>query len=158
MKIGLVSDTHDEVPASLHDALEGVDEILHAGDVCGPEVLAEIETIAPVTAVHGNMDRRPLADEIPPELLLDREGIRIALVHGHRLRQGRILDDLIEKYRVIRPDVVVFGHTHEPVSRKWEGTHYVNPGTAGGVGNDPTCAILEVVDDWYEVEHVELGG
>lgn len=156
MKIGLVSDTHDEVLASLHETLEGVDEILHAGDVCGQDALAEIETIAPVTAVHGNMDRRLLADELPPELLLDREGIRIALVHGHRLRQSRVLDDLIEKYRVIRPDLVVFGHTHEPLSRRWEGTRYVNPGSAGGVGTDPTCAILEVVDDWYDVEIVDL--
>lgn len=156
MRLALVSDTHDRVPAGLHRVLEGVDEILHAGDMCGRDALAEIETIAPVTAVRGNMDRPPLADETPPELLLDRGELRIALVHGHLLRRHRMLDDLIEKYRVIRPDVVVFGHTHEAVSRKWETTLYVNPGTAGGVGAAPTCAILEVVDGRCTVEHVSL--
>lgn len=157
MKIALLSDTHDRLPAGLHRVLEGVDEILHAGDICGRDVLAEIETIAPVTAVRGNMDRPPLADEAPPELLLDREGLRIALVHGHLLRRHRMLDDLIEKYRVIRPDVVVFGHTHQATSRKWESTLYVNPGTAGGVGAAATCAILEVTDGRCSVDHFDLG-
>ena len=56
--IGLISDTHGQVRADVHRALAGVDFILHAGDVCGDEVLMELELIAPVVAVYGNCDDR----------------------------------------------------------------------------------------------------
>lgn len=155
MKIGIVSDTHDRVLDDLHEALAGVDEILHAGDLCHEDVVVELETIAPVVAVHGNMDTRDLVEKLPAERLLDREGIRIALLHGHRQGRARV-DDFVEKYRVIAPDVVIFGHTHEPLSRVWDRTHYFNPGTAGGVGNDATCGLLEVVDAEFSLEHIRL--
>lgn len=156
MRIGIVADTHDRLPAALHEALEGVDEILHAGDVCTRGTLAGIETIAPVVAVHGNMDEPELARALPAERLLKREDVRIAILHGHRQRPGR-LDDFLEKYRVIAPDLVIFGHSHEALSREWAGIRYFNPGTAGGVGADPTCGLLTVEDGRLEIEHVRLG-
>ncbi len=157
MKIGVVSDTHDRVLGALFEALDGVEEILHAGDIASEDALTEIEAIAPVTAVHGNMDDAGLRARLSPELLLDREGIRIALLHGHR--QGRAqVDDFVEKYSVIGPDLVIFGHTHEPLSRVWDRVHYFNPGTAGGVRGDATCGLLTVVDGVFEIEHVPLTG
>lgn len=155
MKIGIVSDTHDRVLGALFEALEGVDEILHAGDVASEDALVEIEAIAPVTAVHGNMDDAELRARLSPELLLEREGVKIALLHGHRQGRARV-DDFVEKYSVIAPDVVIFGHTHEPLSRVWDEVHYFNPGTAGGVGGDATCGLLTVVDGAFELEHLAL--
>lgn len=155
MRIGVVSDTHDRVPGSLYEALAGVDEILHAGDIATEDALVEIEAIAPVTAVYGNCDEQKLAGRLTPELLLEREGIKIALLHGHRQGKGRV-DDFVEKYGVIRPDLVIFGHTHEPLDREWDRIRYFNPGTAGGVGGDATCGILTVRDGAFEVEHVSL--
>ena len=75
MRIGIVSDTHDRVLPVLHAALAGVDEILHAGDIASAEALAEIETIAPVTAVRGNMEQRALKDRLPKKILLTRDEV-----------------------------------------------------------------------------------
>ena len=109
MRIGIVSDTHDRVLSSLHAELADVEEILHAGDVATTETLAEIETIAPVTAVRGNMDERPLADRLPEELVLERGAIRIALVHGHRVGRASV-DDLAMRYEARGVDLVIWGH------------------------------------------------
>ncbi len=84
MQIGIVSDTHDRVPASLHEALRGTDEVVHCGDICRDHTLVELETIAPVAAVHGNCDTRGLFERFPEELVLDRAGLTIAVIHGHR--------------------------------------------------------------------------
>lgn len=150
-----MSDTHDRLLPALFEALTGVEEILHAGDLCSEDVLVELEAVAPVVAVHGNMDPPELAAKLPPERLLEREGVKIALLHGHR-QGGAAVDDFVEKYALIGPDVVIFGHTHEPLSRVWDETHYFNPGTAGGVGADPTIGILEIRDGAVTLEHVLL--
>jgi putative phosphoesterase len=155
LRIGIVSDTHDVVLAALHDALAGVDEILHAGDIASAETLAEIETIAPVTAVRGNMDERPLADRLSEEQILTRGGIRIALVHGHRV--GRASPDDLEKRFADRgADLVIWGHIHEPVSVEREGVRYFNPGTAGGIGAAATFGILTIPGRDFTIEHVYL--
>jgi putative phosphoesterase len=156
MRIGIVSDTHDRVLPALHAALGGVDEILHAGDVASTETLAEIETIAPVTAVRGNMDDRALADRLPKELVVERSGVRIALVHGHRVGHASV-DDLAERFGERGVDLVVWGHIHEPVSEEREGVRYFNPGTAGGVGAPPTCGLLTVERGSFRIEHLALG-
>lgn len=157
MRIGIVSDTHDEILPSLHEALAGVEEILHAGDIASAGALAEIETIAPVTAVRGNMDERALADRLPEEVLVTRDGVRIALVHGHRLGRASV-DDLIRRFDSLAPDLVVWGHIHEAVSRLWNGVTYFNPGTAGGIGAAATCGILTTRDGRFTSEHVDLPG
>ena len=155
MRIGVVSDTHDRVLAALHEALAGVDEILHAGDVTSAEALAEIETIAPVTAVRGNMDERALADRLPEEELLTRDGVRIALIHGHRLGRASP-DDLANQFAGRGVDLVTWGHIHEPVSIEQGGVRYFNPGTAGGIGAPATCGILTLAGHKFTIEHVFL--
>jgi len=156
MRIGIVSDTHDRVLPSLHAALAAVDEILHAGDIASEEALAEIGTIAPVTAVGGNMDERPLADRLPKEAILERAGVRIALVHGHRIGRASV-DDLARRYRDRGVYLVIWGHIHEPVSELRDGVRYFNPGTAGGLGASPTCGLLSIEGGRFTVEHLALG-
>ena len=155
MRIGIVSDTHDRVLPALHAALAGVDEILHAGDIASAEALAELETIAPLIAVAGNMDDSALAHRLPAETLLERDGVRIALVHGHRVGHGSV-DDLAERFGDRGVDLVVWGHIHEPVSEERDGVHYFNPGTAGGVGAPPTCGLLSVKRGRFRIEHLDL--
>jgi putative phosphoesterase len=159
MRIGVVSDTHDNVLAALHSALAGVDEILHAGDIASVEALAEIETIAPVTGVRGNMDERALADRLPEETLLERDGIRIALVHGHRIGHASV-DDLVARFDDLAPgerlDIVVWGHIHEPISRLENGVRYFNPGTAGGIGAPATCGLLTTRAGRFTIQHIDL--
>jgi len=161
MRIGIISDTHDRVLSALHTALADVDEILHAGDIASVEALAEIETIAPVTAVRGNMDDRAIADRLPKQRVLDRDGIRIALLHGHRVGHASV-EDLVERFDDLpageRPHLVVWGHIHEPVSELRNAIRYFNPGTAGGIGAAATCGILTTGEGRFTVEHVELEG
>ncbi|CAN5146520.1 metallophosphoesterase family protein [soil metagenome] len=155
MRIGILSDMHDRIIPHLFRALAGVDEILHAGDFCTADTLAEIEAIAPVTAVHGNMDERALFERFPEERRLERGGFMIALLHGHSLRRGR-LEDFVARYRESAPDLVIFGHSHEPLSEAVGGTRYFNPGTAGGIGRSPTAGILSIEDGGLAIRHVDL--
>ncbi len=176
MKIGLVSDTHDRVPAALFEALAGVDEILHAGDVCHAGVLAEIEALAPVLAVHGNCDERALVERLPAERRVERGGIAILVLHGYQT--GRADADRLARLVLrgsgagedggtrtapaltapVAPDIVVFGHSHEPCDELRGDTRFFNPGTAGGVGRSPSVGILTIDGGRFTLEHVVLGG
>ena len=155
LRLGIVSDTHDNVLAALHEALEGVDEILHAGDIASAGALAEIEAIAPVTAVRGNMDERALAERLEGEEILTRGGVRIALVHGHRVGRASV-DDLAKRFDRRGVDLVVWGHIHEPVSEFRNGVRYFNPGTAGGIGAAATCGMMTITSGDFTVAHVTL--
>ncbi len=157
MRIALVSDTHDRILPSLLDALQGVDEILHAGDVCGEATLAELEAIAPVTAVQGNMDAWALAERHPEELRLERGGIAIGMVHGHRFGRG-LVEDLVRHFGEWGPDLVVFGHSHEALDEADGRTRFFNPGTAGGIGAPATVGLLEIAFGAWCVRHLRLNG
>lgn len=116
--IGLISDTHGLVRPQALVALEGVDLILHAGDVCGEGILEELAGVAPTFAVGGNCDTDP---KLPPSILKVVAGVRILVHHGHRH-----LNEAVH-----RPDVVVTGHTHVPLIETVDGVLRVNPGSAG---------------------------
>ena len=82
--IGLISDTHGQLRAGVHDALAGAEMILHAGDVGGQEIIDELKLIAPVRAVHGNTD--PDDDpSLPPAVTLEIGGLMIHMSHGNEL-------------------------------------------------------------------------
>ena len=155
MRIGIVSDTHDRVLASLHEALRDTDEIVHCGDICREDTLVELETIAPVAAVHGNCDAWPLVERFPEELVLDRGGITIAVTHGHRFPRGSV-EHLAHHFRALDPDLVLFGHSHLMTSEFIDGTCFLNPGTAGGFGAQPSAAILTLSGDTFDIAHVQL--
>jgi uncharacterized protein len=153
--IGLISDTHGLVRPEVHDALAGVELILHAGDVGGDDVLDELATIAPVLAVSGNTDppgHARLAASIEREI----DGIRVHVSHGHELGSPTP-DRLFKRYTA---DVIVYGHTHRQlvtnVGRRWA----VNPGAAGPRRFDlkPSVARLTIENATPKVELVELAG
>lgn len=123
--IGLISDTHGLVRPEVFGALEGVELILHAGDV-GEGVLDELAAIAPIEAVYGNTD--PTDD---PRLAQSIErtigGVRIHVSHGHELGSPTP-ERLLAKYEA---DVIVYGHTHQQRIVEVDGRLVVNPGAAG---------------------------
>ena len=151
--IGLISDTHGMVRASVHDALAGVELILHAGDVGGHMILDELEVIAPVLAVYGNTDA-----PVDPRLAaaIDREigGVRVHVSHGHELGSPTP-EKLLERYSA---DVIVYGHTHKQLVVRAGGRLVVNPGAAGArrFKLEPSVARLTIVDGRAEVELVPL--
>ncbi len=123
--LGLISDTHGLVRATVHEALAGVELILHAGDV-GDDVLDELALIAPVLAVRGNTD--PLDDpQLPVELVREVDGVTIHVSHGHETGSPTPVK-LLARYP---QDVIVYGHTHQQLITRVGGRLVVNPGAAG---------------------------
>ncbi len=151
--IGLISDTHGQVRASVHTALAGVDLILHAGDVGGDDVLDELMLIAPVSAVRGNCD-----DPSDPRLLgaIERtfDGVRVHVSHGHEVG-APTAERLADAYDA---DVIVYGHTHRQRLDEVNGRLIVNPGAAGPRRFDivPCVARLTVAAGRPAIEFVPL--
>ena len=154
-QIGLISDTHGLVRPDVHDALAGVELILHAGDVGGQQILDELRLIAPVRAVGGNTD--PLGvPGLEDELELEIAGVRIHVSHGHEV--GRPTPArLLERYSA---DVIVYGHTHRQLITRTGDRLVVNPGAAGPRRFDlePSVARLTIAGGLPAVEIVPLNG
>jgi putative phosphoesterase len=110
----------------VYEALSGVELILHAGDVGGAEILAELRLIAPVKAVFGNTDP-PGDPELVTEILVEVDGTRVHVSHGHEVGSPTPAA-LAARYDA---DVVVYGHTHRQLVTKLDGRLFVNPGAAG---------------------------
>ena len=81
MRVGLISDTHGLLRPEALDALAGVGEIIHAGDIGDPEVIEGLDAMARVHAVRGNNDRGQWARKLPLRLDLQLGGVRIHVLH-----------------------------------------------------------------------------
>lgn len=143
MRFGLISDTHGVLRPSVHATFAGVDHILHAGDVGEGGILEELELIAPVTAVYGNVDTGLLRRRLPQVAELEADGFTVVVTHGDQFR-SRTPEAL--KAAFPRADVIVFGHTHRALIHDLpDFTVVVNPGAAGGARFEtkPSVAIME---------------
>ncbi|MGE5242625.1 MAG: metallophosphoesterase family protein [Betaproteobacteria bacterium] len=149
-----MSDTHGLVRPEVARVLDGVDLILHAGDVGGTAVLRKLSAIAPVEAVFGNVDD-PHDPSLARERVVTLGGISIHVSHGHELRSPSP-ERVLATYA---GDVVVFGHTHRAVAaRDQRGRLAVNPGAAGPRRFDlqPSVAILTIAGAAADVRIVSL--
>lgn len=142
VRVGIISDTHGRLDQRAEKAFReaGLSAILHAGDVCSPHVLYDLEEIAPVTAAAGNCDY----DGVPGwglEAIARTKvyGVRFLVIHDfHAL--GPVPEDV---------DVVVCGHTHRP-REEWHGrTLVINPGSASQrrAQSSRSVGILEIAED-----------
>jgi uncharacterized protein len=121
--VGVISDTHGLLRPEAVAALRGSDFIVHAGDVGRPEILEELRSIGPVTAVRGNVDRGSWARAIPKAEVLEVDGVSIYVLH--------ILNELDLKPEAAGMKVVIYGHSHVPTQETKNGVLYFNPGSAG---------------------------
>jgi putative phosphoesterase len=151
--IGLISDTHGLVRPEVHDALAGVDFILHAGDVGGDDILEELRIIAPVYAVYGNTDDTA-NPSLAPEVVMEIEGVSIHLSHGHEVGTPTP-ERLVARYS---QDVIVYGHTHRQLVTRVGKQLVINPGAAGQQRFKllPAVARLTVENGVAEVETLAL--
>ena len=151
--IGLISDTHGLVRPTVHEALKGVEMILHAGDVGGSEILAELRLIAPVRAVFGNTDP-PGMPELSESINVDIGGLRIHVSHGHEVGSPTP-ERLAARYD---SDVVIYGHTHRQLVTRLNGQLFVNPGAAGPrrFKLSASVGIMTIVDGQPEVSIVDI--
>jgi uncharacterized protein len=127
--LGVLSDTHlmgRPVPERVLRALDGVDMILHAGDILEMAILDELESIAPTVAVAGNMDGGELREVLPDKRVIEAGGYRIGLIHGWGAPDN-MTSRLRREFEDV--DIVVFGHTHEACNREEDGVYFFNPGS-----------------------------
>jgi putative phosphoesterase len=151
--IGLISDTHGLVRPRVHDALGGVELILHAGDVGGDEVLDELALIAPVLAVYGNTDA-PGQPRLTESIERTVGGVSIHVSHGHEVGSPTPAR-LLARYAA---QVIVYGHTHRQHVAQVDGRLVVNPGAAGArrFKLEPSVARLTISEGRADVELVNL--
>jgi putative phosphoesterase len=149
MEVLVISDTHLHggsrrgLPEPVERAAMRVDVVLHAGDVTDVTLLDRLAAWAPVHAVLGNNDTAELARRLPETVLLDLEGVAVAMVHDSgpaRGRAGRL------HRRFPEADVVVFGHSHVPVDEAGErGQLLFNPGSPTQRRRQPQATYGELV-------------
>jgi putative phosphoesterase len=144
VRLGIIADTHGLLRPEVFRAFEGVDHILHAGDVGPPELLDELGAVAPVTAVYGNTDRFELRRRLPQVATLELDGFRIALTHGDQFGSPTPA-----KLHAAFPEaeILVFGHTHRPLLTLVDVVvTAMNPGGAGPRRFDlpPSVGIMEL--------------
>lgn len=150
LKIGLIADTHGLLRPQALAALQDVDHLIHAGDIGGRQILAELERISPISVVRGNNDGETWADGIPEHLTLRFGAISLYVLHD--------LKQLAIDPRAEGIDVVIAGHSHKPLQEERDGVLYLNPGSAGprrfklpvGVG------LLHIEGDQFRAELITL--
>ena len=123
LTVGVLSDTHGLLRPEAKDALRGSDLIVHAGDVCGFEVIEALREVAPVTVVRGNNDHDPWGSRLPETATVEIGGVRIHVLHD--------LHDLAIDPQEEGVSVIVSGHSHVPRRERRDGVLYFNPGSAG---------------------------
>jgi putative phosphoesterase len=144
MRLGVIADTHGLLRPQVYDAFAQVDRILHAGDVGPPDLLTELEAIAPVTAVYGNTDGMELRHVLPRVAQLRLDGFDIVVTHGDQLGSPTP-----QALNTAFPDaqIIVYGHTHRPLLTVVDVVVTVmNPGGAGHrrFHLPPSVGILEL--------------
>jgi len=151
--VGLISDTHGLLRPDVFTALEGVELILHAGDVGGDDILDELQPIAPTFAVYGNTDP-PGNPRLSSAIERTIGGVTVHVSHGHELGSPAPAK-LLSTYAA---DVLVYGHTHRQLVVQADGRWVVNPGAAGARRFNllPSVARLTISGREVAIEIVEL--
>ena len=161
MLIGLISDTHipdraKVLPQKVLDAFDDVDLILHAGDLTSPRVIEELESLAPVMAVQGNMDRVNGID-LPRAKVIEAEGLRIGIVHGEVYPRADS-DQLLYLAKELDVNILVSGHSHQPKIEQVEDVLLLNPGSPIVPRlADRTVMLLEINNKNVDVEIIKIG-
>ena len=135
LRVFVLADTHNRLPANIEALAKDADEIWHLGDVCDPGILETIEKIGPpVTVVRGNCDSN---SDWPLVADLERNGVRFRLVHIPPDRSP------------VNLDVLLHGHTHVPRNERREGVLFLNPGcvTRPNRGSPASVANLDLGPD-----------
>jgi len=156
IRVGIVADTHGLFDPAVRRLFKGVDLIIHAGDVGDHSVIEQLRQIAPVTAVSGNVDDEERSG-LPSQALLELAGCRIAVRHilyagGKLTKDGRTFIE------TTRPDLCIFGHTHQPKVEWFGETLLFNPGSAGPqrFKLPRAVGILELKGGKVKHRHIEL--
>lgn len=161
-KIGLISDTHGYFDPKIKDYFSDRDEIWHAGDIGSREVITKLEKLAPVKAVHGNIDDAKIRAEFPLNLFFNCEAINVWITHigGYPSRYTKRVREQLDKDS--SPDLFIVGHSH--ILKVMKDSKYnllhMNPGAAGYYGFHKVKTLLRFNIDGKNItslEAIELG-
>lgn len=159
MKILLFSDSHGHTDnmVKVIKKSKQVDMIIHLGDVLRDACfIRDTFTNTPVEFVTGNND---WAREVPSEKLLEIEGKKIFITHGHHYNVKNDYGRIILRGKSVKADAVFFGHTHEVEEMFSDGMMVLNPGSISlpVKSSNPTCAVIEICDGKLSSRFIGLG-
>ncbi len=144
---GVLSDTHGKISPHVFQIFEGVQRIYHCGDIGSRAITLELEAVAPLCAVTGNMDSWELTHHFPESLVDTAEFGTVVVSHGTRYSHSnsRIAHGLLTEFADEHPRLLLFGHSHEPYLVEHNGVLVLNPGSASlPYSNQPgTVALVE---------------
>jgi hypothetical protein len=155
--IGIISDTHiptraDKIPGKVFEKFRGVDMIVHAGDVVKVSTIKELEKIAPVVAVEGNMDFDEIKDNYPKVAIIKVYSHRIGVYHGSILPWE--VENTARQYDV---NVLISGHIHKSSIKRKDDIIFVNPGSpTNPIFSRASIALLKVTEKSIEPELIYL--
>lgn len=154
-RIGVIADTHipqfKQLPEVVWTHFAEVEFIIHAGDLSRLSVINELETLAPVIAVQGNIEEEAVVLALPLKREVRAGGMRIGVVH--------ILGNAQNRARAARQEFptarcVIFGHSHVPYNQEHDGQLLFNPGSATDRRRQPACSLgLLTIDD--DTQHIQ---
>ncbi len=149
MKIGVISDTHisnrsAHLPESIIAAFKNVDLIVHAGDLVDLTVIAELAACASeLVVVAGNMDQDEVRDKYPAKQVFVVQGFKIGLMHGSGAPVN-LVKLLKDAFKMEKPDIIIFGHSHKAMNEFIDGVLFFNPGSAMDLCENRTYGIIEL--------------
>lgn len=151
MRIGVISDTHGLLRPEAEARLAGVEHIIHAGDIGGPGIVERLRSLAPTTAIRGNVDTGAWAEVFPETAVVELAGRRVHVLHD---RAELCVDPVAHGL-----SAVVFGHSHRPTIETVDGVLFLNPGSAGRrrFSLPVTLATLELTGEAVEARIHDLG-
>ncbi len=161
--IGVISDTHipargHHLPPRIYQVFEGVQLILHAGDLVDDKIIDDLKALAPLEAVAGNMDPGHLKNSLGKLKVIRIGEADIGLMHGDLVGRRIDYEKVLGLFSPESLNAVVFGHLHEPVARTYSGILFFNPGSAVDPRRpaEPSCGRLTVSGSAVEGEIIYL--
>ena len=161
MRIGVISDTHipvtsQKLPQKVYDYLEECDLIIHAGDVVEMSFIDELKKLAEVQVVAGNMDSDIVRQRYKEKLLINVEGKKIGVIHGRGLG-FKVLQFVRQAFKN-KPDIIIFGHSHDVVNEEIDGVLFFNPGSPTDTifAKYRSFGIIEINGDDIKAEIIKV--
>lgn len=158
MRIGIISDTHIKKDLSklyylLDNSFKGLDLIIHAGDYVNTNVIETLKSRTKFTGVWGNNDSAEVRQLVEEKEILTLEGYKIGIFHGHG-DEGHTPDRAFKKFKDDQVDIIIFGHSHQPLIRTKRGVLILNPGSLTNKRRERwfSCIILELSPENIDVQ------
>lgn len=157
-RIGLLSDTHGDIPAELGIFFADCDEIWHAGDIGNRSVVDRLLKIKPLRAVYGNIDGADIRQEFPEYLAFMVEEVKVLMIHigGY---QGRYESKALNLIRQEKPRLLIAGHSHilKVIYDQKYGLLFINPGAAGNSGWHKVITYARFTIEGDQIKDLEIG-